>query len=101
MAEPEVRGILGLAQKAGRLSSGDAGVKDALNKGQVRLLIIASDAAPNTEKELRFLAEKSSVPVVNLMTREELGNCIGKAPRAAVAVTDQGFAGLISKKICG
>lgn len=99
MAEKEARGILGLAQKAGRLASGDVGVREALNGGQTRLLLIATDVAPNTEKELRFLAEKRTVPVIKVMTREELGSCIGKAARAAVAVTDQGFAGLITKKL--
>ena len=98
MAEKEVAGVLGLAQKAGKLSSGDLGVKDALSGGKAKLLIIAADASPNTAKELKFLAEKASVPVIFCMQRSELGLCIGKAPRAAVAVLDKGFAGLIMKK---
>ena len=36
MAEKEVAGVLGLAQKAGKLSSGDLGVKDALSGGKAR-----------------------------------------------------------------
>ena len=99
MTEKEVAGALGLAQKAGRLTSGDLGVKEALSAGKVRLLLIADDVAPRTEKELKFLAEKASVPVVTCMSRAALGRCIGKAPRAAVAVLDAGFAGLILKKI--
>jgi len=99
MAKKDVAGPLGLAQKAGKLSSGDIGVKEALAGGKAKLLIIASDAAPNTKKELEFLAEKASVPVITCMKRTELGLCIGKAPRAAVAVLDGGFAGLIVKKM--
>ena len=98
MAEKDLAGALGLAQKAGKLSSGDLGVKDAISGGKVKLLIIASDASPNTAKELKFLAEKASVPVIFCMERNKLGLCIGKAPRAAVAVLDKGFAGLIMKK---
>ena len=90
MAEKDVAGVLGLAQKAGKLSSGDLGVK---------LLLIASDSSPNTEKELRFLAGKADVTVIQCMKRSELGLCIGKAPRAAVAVLDTVFAGLIIKKM--
>jgi len=93
-----VAGALGLAQKAGKVSSGDLGVKDALSGGKATLLIIADDAAPNTVKELNFLAAKASVPVISCMKRAALGLCIGKAPRAAVAVLDKGFAGLIMKK---
>ena len=35
---------LGLAQKAGKIASGDFAVKSALKSGKVKLLIIASDA---------------------------------------------------------
>ena len=99
MAEKDVAGVLGLAQRAGKLSSGDLGVKEALADGKVKLLLIASDSSPNTEKELRFLAGKADVTVIQCMKRSELGLCIGKAPRAAVAVLDTGFAGLIIKKM--
>ena len=98
MSEKEIAGALGLAQKAGKISSGDLGVKDALSGGKAKLLIIAADASPNTVKELRYLAGKASVPVITCMQRSELGLCIGKAPRAAVAVLDKGFAGLVMKK---
>ena len=98
MSDKDVAGALGLAQKAGKISSGDIGVKDALSGGKTKLLVIATDAAPNTVKELKYLAEKESVPVIYCMQRGELGLCIGKAPRAAVAVLDKGFAGLIMKK---
>ena len=98
MSEKDVAGALELAQKAGKISSGDLGVKDALTGGKANLLIIAADASPNTVKELKFLAGKASVPVITCMQRNELGLCIGKAPRAAVAVLDKGFAGLIMKK---
>ena len=98
MSEKDVAGVLGLAQKAGKISSGDLGVKDALAVGKAKLLIIAADASPNTVKELVFLAEKASVPVITCMQRGELGLCIGKAPRAAVAVLDKGLAGLVIKK---
>ena len=98
MTEKDVAGALGLAQKAGKISSGDLGVKEALSDGKVKLLVIAADTSPNTVKELKYAAEKASVPIISCMTRAALGLCIGKAPRAAVAVLDNGFAGLIMKK---
>ena len=98
MTEARINGVLGLAQKAGRLASGDTGVKEALQNKTAVLLIIAEDVAPNTVKELQFLAEKQSVETLRGLTRTELGACIGKAPRAAVAVLDKGFAGLIKSK---
>lgn len=99
MTEKAVAGALGLAQKAGKAVSGDLGVKEALTGRKARLLVIADDVSPRTEKELKFLAGKASVPVVTCMSRAALGLCIGKAPRAAVAVLDAGLAGLIVKKM--
>ena len=99
MSEKDVAGALGLAQKAGKLSSGDLGVKEALSGGKAKLLVIAEDASPNTKKELNYLAEKASVPVISCMQRTGLGLCIGKAPRVAVAVLDKGFAELIIRKV--
>ena len=44
--------MLGLGQRAGRLISGDFAVKSAINRGKVKLLIIALDAAKRTQREL-------------------------------------------------
>ena len=54
MSDKDVAGALGLAQKAGKISSGDLGVKDALSGGKAKLLVVAADASPNTVKERLF-----------------------------------------------
>jgi ribosomal protein L7Ae-like RNA K-turn-binding protein len=89
---------LSLAQKAGKVVSGDFAVRGALKAGTVKLLVLAADTAPNSKKEMRYLAEQAGVPVVELLTRWELGSAIGKGQRAAVAVTDSNFAGMLSGK---
>jgi ribosomal protein L7Ae-like RNA K-turn-binding protein len=99
MAEKEAAGVLGLAQKAGRIASGDAAVRTALEKREAVLLLVATDTAANKEKELIHLAERANIPVIRAFTRAELGACLGKAPRAAAAVTDDGLAALLKKKL--
>ncbi len=99
MNENAVAGALGLAQKAGRLASGDLAVRENLKKGKAVLLLVAEDTSDNTRKELLHLAEKAGVPVVTALTRERLGAAMGKAPRASVAILDEGFAGLIRSKL--
>ena len=98
MANSKEAFALGLAQKAGKLQSGDFAVKTALKSGGVELLVIAADAAPNTKKELYFLAEQGEVSVKEILNRAELGHAIGKAPRAAVAIMDPNFAKMIDRK---
>ena len=45
MANNGVTFALGLAQKAGKLASGDYAVRSALKNGKARLLLVAADAA--------------------------------------------------------
>ena len=99
MAEQEAAGVLGLAQKAGHTASGDAAVREAVEKKEAVLLVIATDVSPNTEKELVHLAEKANIPVIRMLTREALVRCLGRAPRAAAAITDKGLAALLTKKM--
>ena len=88
---------LGLAQKAGKIASGDFAIHDALKSGQAQLLIVATDTAPNTKKELQYLAETGKVPVVEALDKISLGTSIGKAQRTAVALLDPGFVKMLKK----
>ena len=99
MANNGVTFALGLAQKAGKLASGDYAVRSALKNGKARLLVLAVDAAENSKKDMYFLAELTGVPVVECLTRDELGWSIGKAKRTAVVVLDNNFANMINKNI--
>lgn len=98
MANNKQAFTLGLAQKAGKLVSGDFAVKAALKAGTVQLLVVAQDTAPNSKKELCYLAAQAGVPVLELLTRWELGSAIGKGQRAAAAITDSNFASMLQGK---
>ena len=86
---------LGLAQKAGKIASGDFAVKSALKGGKVKLLIIASDASDNSKKDIYYLAGLYSVKTIEILDREQLGMAIGKAKRTAIAVLDANFANMM------
>ena len=86
---------LGLAQKAGKIASGDFAVKAALKGGKVKLLIIASDASDNSKKDIFYLAGLYSVKTIEILDREQLGMAIGKAKRTAIAVLDANFANMM------
>ena len=98
MANNKQAFTLGLAQKAGKIVSGDFAVKSALKSGTVKLLVVAMDTAPNSKKELCYLAAQAGVPVVELLTRWELGSALGKGQRAAAAITDSNFASMLQGK---
>ncbi|MGM9529888.1 MAG: L7Ae/L30e/S12e/Gadd45 family ribosomal protein [Phascolarctobacterium sp.] len=98
MANNKQAFALGLAQKAGKVVSGDFAVKSSLKAGTVKLLVVATDTAPNSKKELCYLASQAGVPVVELLTRWELGSALGKGQRAAAAIIDSSFASMLQGK---
>jgi ribosomal protein L7Ae-like RNA K-turn-binding protein len=97
MNEQKIINLLGLAQRAGKLVSGDFAVQKAIQTGQVKLLLIAADAAEKTKQHYLALAKEQQLSLYLLLTRETLGHCIGKDFRAIVAVLDDGFSQAIGK----
>jgi len=93
--------LFGLMKKAGRLSVGDEPVTDALTFGNARVMALASDAAENTVRRFERLAEEVGVPVVHLhATKKELGESLGRATAAVIAVCDIGFAARFLELAC-
>ena len=87
-----IKGIIGLAYKAGALAHGTRGVIDAVRAGQAKLVLSANGISGNTEKTLRDKTAFRNVPMETLpVTAEELGRCIGKSDTAAVAFLQEGF----------
>lgn len=97
----KVAALLGFAQAAGKLASGESGVRTAVLKKRARLVMMAADASANTRKAFGHLCTCHGTAVTEYATKEELGQVIGKAPRSVVAVLDTGFAEAIKKCLGG
>lgn len=76
---------LSLCQRAGALRGGKEGVRGAISSGSALALVLASDTSPRLAVDLRSRAKELPVAVLDLDT-SELGNRVGKGPRAALAV---------------
>jgi len=83
--------MLGLAQRAGALVSGAVACEQALKKGKAGLIIVAVDAAAEVREEYSFIAKKHNIPLISVPAKAALGAAIGKSPRVAVVITEQGF----------
>ena len=79
MNEDKILNLLGLAQRAGQVISGDFIVEKAIKRKEPKLVLLAGDCAANNEKKL--------------------GTAIGKEVRVVVAVLDDGFAKALLKEI--
>lgn len=93
-------GMLGLAKRGGMLAVGEEPAQDAAQQKNARLLLLASDAAVNTERRIqRFADEGSCLWAKAPFTKTELGNEVGRASCAILAVTDIGMAAAIARRL--
>lgn len=98
LSEP-ARNLLGLAQKAGSIAAGDTAADFALRRGKAALVVLATDAAESTVRAFTALASQAKVPCLTAGTKDDLGQAIGKSPRAVVVVTHREFARGIATKL--
>ena len=89
----------GLAQKAGKIVSGEFATEKAVKTGKAALVIVAGDASENTKKMFTNMCAFYEVPVYFYSDKETLGHAIGKQFRASLAVADEGFRNTIEKHL--
>ncbi|MEB3101120.1 ribosomal L7Ae/L30e/S12e/Gadd45 family protein [Paenibacillaceae bacterium T2] len=99
MMKDKLLSYLGLCLKAGKLATGDEGALKAVRSGQARLVLLAEDASENAKKKYRDKCGFYRIPLVEVLSRAELGSSLGKKDRVVVAVLDTGFADLILKSL--
>jgi len=97
MNELRLKNLLGLAQRARLLVSGNFAVNEALKANQVKLLILTKDASERTAKDYEKISAEKNLPLLRTLTKEELGQCLGKGERTIAAVLDTGFVKSIEK----
>lgn len=89
--------LMGICRKAGRLLPGHDIVFDAVRSGKAKLIILTSDASQRHERELEAAGFTGNTVRLTI-SAEEASPFIGK--RSCIfAVTDEGFAQSIEKKI--
>ena len=93
--DKKVLQMLGLCQRAGKLSSGETGCLAAIRDGSAELIIVADDASDNTKK--RF-ADSSAFYHKNIITVGEKSE-LGKDDRSVLTVNDKGFAKKIAEML--
>lgn len=84
--------MLGLAERAHAVRSGALACEQAMRKGQARLIVLAEDAADEVKLAFATRAHSRGIKIITVPSKTELGNAIGKSPRAALIITEAGFA---------
>ena len=92
--------LLGLARKAGRLEIGEEPVGAVCRARQARLVLLASDAAANTNRRAAHFGEAGNVLWLEVpYSKAELGFHLGRGSCAMLAITDAGFAAAVTEKL--
>lgn len=95
-------GMIGLAQRAGKLRTGEFSTEKSIKSGRSRLCIVASDASEATKKKFSDMCAYRKVPfMICESDKEELGHTAGRQMRASVSVEDAGLARNIADLIEG
>lgn len=99
MKQDKVVALLGLAERAGKIASGEFAVEKAVKSGKASLVIVADDSSDNTKKNFADMCSYYKVAYACYSDKETLGRGIGKELRASLAVLDDGFAKAVVKQM--
>jgi len=95
----KVYNLIGLAQRAGKTSSGVSAANTSLIRKRACVLLMSEDIASNSRELLLKSCIKQNIPWIVLGSRYDIGNSIGKAYRVAVTINEAGIAEAILKAI--
>ncbi|SUN79624.1 ribosomal protein L7A family protein [Streptococcus milleri] len=90
MNKQKLANLLGLAQRANRIISGEELVVRAIQDGKAKLVFLANDASPNLTKKITDKSHYYKVEVSTVFSTLELSTAVGKS-RKVLAITDAGF----------
>lgn len=95
----KLEAYMGFASKAGKLLSGTNTCTYSLQKGKVKLLIIARDVSANMIDKMESAAKYTRTDYRIYGEADKLAHCTGRYGHGVFAVTDNNFAKVIAAEI--
>ena len=95
----EYLSTLGLCLRAGRLTAGVEAVSDSIAAGEVRLVLLSSDAGESVGRRMERAAAQKRIPVIRVgADSEQIGAALGRLTCAVCSISEIGFAATIAHK---
>jgi predicted RNA-binding protein YlxR (DUF448 family) len=98
LMEERIASYVALANKGGKVASGNDTVAELLRRRTPGVVFLATDISVDSGDKVAHLAEKAGVPCISLFAKERLGALLGKELRGAVAVEQGGFSESIMRE---
>ncbi|HEY2420909.1 MAG TPA: YlxQ family RNA-binding protein [Neobacillus sp.] len=92
MKQNQWMSLLGLANRARKIISGEELTVKQIRSGKAKLVLLSADASANTTKKITDKCKSYEIPYKIVEDRHLLGQAIGKEARVVVTVMDDGFA---------
>lgn len=87
--------LLGFAAKAGALISGSAAVEAGIKKGQIKLVVCATDLSERTINNFEYLCRQNQIYFYCYGAISELSLWIGNPGRGVIGIKSRQFADAI------
>lgn len=95
-----VTGYIALANKAGKVIAGGSLVGEALKgRNKPGLVLVAQDVSEAIGEKIEAQAAGNDVACLRILTKDDFGALLGKAPRSALAIKSSGFVAQLLKTI--
>ena len=91
MNQDRLLSLLGLAQRAGKVKSGNFAVEQSVKTGAACLVIMSTDTSDASKKHIRDMCSYYETECREYADKERLGAAIGKEFRSVLSVEDPGF----------
>lgn len=90
---------MGLARRAGKVVLGFSAVRSGVEKGGVKLVVMAGDISGHTAEKVQRLCARNQVDCFFAADRYRLGKAVGREDQAVVGVVPGDLASAISKRV--
>ncbi|WP_017548547.1 L7Ae/L30e/S12e/Gadd45 family ribosomal protein [Salinicoccus carnicancri] len=87
----KILNLLGLAKRAGRLTTGEEKTMESVRDRSAKLVFLASDAGASTAKKIKDKCSYYDIPLIDEYANEELSQATGASNRVVLSITDPGF----------
>ena len=95
-----ILGFIGLANRAGKVISGGSMVSDAIRScHKPGLILMSKDVSESIGSKIVTLAAVHHIMCIHILTKDDFGAILGKAPRSAVAIKTGAFVVQLTNEI--
>lgn len=99
MSFEEIRGLVGLAQRARSLAIGSREARGGMRRGELGLILLATDSSPRDRERLIRVAEEEGVPSFSAGTGQEMGAVVGRGAVSVLGIRDRNLAAGIAQRL--